>query len=180
MKTPSKLLLSQHLHQLLKPLALKHAYGRENLASGNAGVDASLAGASADRLGLLSAVVALEVLADLLGASGAGVGDGGGVAVVAVDAGKKLAAGGLDVLDGNGALGAVALAVTAGPVELAEVLDGEAVDGHGGGTVVLDDLVLGAAGSTALDDGGSGALEGESVLADGSPPDVWEVLLVCV
>ena len=138
----------------------------EHLASGNAGVDARLAGARAERLGLLAVVVALEGLADLLGAGGAGVGDGGGVAVVGVDASEELAAGGLDVLDGDGALGAVALAVAARPVELAEVLDGEAVDGHGGGTVVLDDLVLGAAGSTALDNGGSGALEGESVLAD--------------
>ena len=148
----------------------------DNLASGNAGVDARLAGARAEGLGLLAVVVALEGLADLLGAGGAGVGDGGGVAVVGVDTSEELAAGGLDVLDGDGALGAVALAVTARPVELAEVLDGEAVDGHGGGTVVLDDLVLGAAGSTALDDGGSGALEGEGVLADGRPPDVCEML----
>ena len=150
----------------------------QNLARRNLGVNASLAGARAKSLGLLAVVVALELLADELGAGGAGVGDGGDVAVVGVDAGEELAAGGLDVLDGDGALGAVALAVAARAVQLAEVLHAEAVDGHGRGAVVLDHLVLGAARSAALDHGGSGALEGEGVLADGSPPDVWEGLLV--
>ena len=105
-------------------------------------------------------VVVLEGLADLLGAGGAGVGDGGGVAVVGV---------------GDGALAAVALAVAVGAVQLAGVLDGEAVDGHGGGTFVLVDLILGAASTTATDDGGPGTLEGEGVPADGCPSDVCEV-----
>jgi hypothetical protein len=121
-------------------------------------------------------VSALEINADLLGAGGAGVGDGGSVAVVGVNTSEDLSTGGLDVLDDNVALGAVALAVAARAVEFAEVLDAEAVDGDGGGTVVLDDLVLGVAGSAALDHGGSGALEGEGILADLGPPDVCGLL----
>jgi hypothetical protein len=148
----------------------------KNLARRDAGVLASVAGAGAQLLGLGTVVVALELDAKLLGAGGAGVGDGGGVAVVGVDASEDLSARSLDVLDGDGTLGAVALAVTAGPVELAEVEGAEAVDGDGGGAVVLDDLVLGVAGSATLDHGGSGALEGEGVLADLSPPDVWDML----
>lgn len=61
-------------------------------------------------------------------------------------------------------------------VQLAEVLDDEAINGHGRGTVVLDDLIFGAAGSAALDEGGAGSLEGESVFADGGPPDVYDTL----
>jgi hypothetical protein len=121
-------------------------------------------------------VSALEINADLLGAGGAGVGDGGSVAVVGVNTSEDLSTGGLDVLDDNVALGAVTLAVAARAVEFAEVLDAEAVDGDGGGTVVLDDLVLGVAGSAALDHGGSGALEGEGILADLGPPDVCDLL----
>jgi hypothetical protein len=126
----------------------------------------------------LDAVVvsALEIDADLLGAGSAGVGNSGSVAVVGVDASEDFSAGGLDVLDDNVALGAVALAVATGAVELAEVLDAEAVDGDGLGAVVLDDFVVGVAGSAALDHGGSGTLEGEGVFADLSPPDVWDVL----
>ena len=68
---------------------------------------------------------------------------------------------------------AVALAVAARAVQLAEVLRAEAVDGHGRGGVVLDDLVVGVAGAAALDHDGAGALEGEGVFADVGPPDVW-------
>lgn len=64
----------------------------------------------------------------------------------------------------------------AAAVKLAEVLDDEAVDGHGRGAVVLDDLVFGAAGSAALDERSAGTLEGEGVLADGGPPDVYDLL----
>jgi hypothetical protein len=126
----------------------------------------------------LHAVVvgALEIHADLLGAGGAGVGDGGSVAVVGVDASEDFSARGLDVLDDNVALGAVALAVAAGAVEFAEVLDAEAVDSNFGGAVVLDHLVLGVASSAALDHGGASALEGEGVFADLGPPDVCDVL----
>lgn len=84
-----------------------------NLTRWDAGVLASVAGAVAQLLGLGAVVVALELNADLLGAGGASVGDGGNVAVVGVDAGEDLSAGSLDVLDGDGALGTVALAVAA-------------------------------------------------------------------
>ena len=114
----------------------------EHLASGNAGVDARLAGARAERLGLLAVVVALEGLADLLGAGGAGVGDGGGVAVVGVDAHKV---GGnavdLDVADHDIAWAAVVGAVATAAVDLADVDEGRVPDGHGSTAVVLNDLV---------------------------------------
>lgn len=65
---------------------------------------------------------ALELLADGLDRGGAGAGDGGSAAEVGVDASKHLAVVGLDVLDDDGA-GNRVLAVTAGAVELAEVLE---------------------------------------------------------
>jgi hypothetical protein len=146
---------------------------QNHLARRNARVLAVVADASLDLLWLDIVVVgALELDAKLLDAGGAGVGDGGDVAIVGVDAGEDLAARGLDVLDGDVALGAVALAVAARAVELAEVLRAEAVDGHRRGGVVLDDLVVGVAGAAALDHDGAAALEGEGVFADVGPPDV--------
>lgn len=94
---------------------------------------------------------------------GAGVGDGGGVAEVGVDAGELAAGVGLDVLDDDVAAAGVAVAVAAGAVQLAEVGDGEAVDGDGADGVVLDDLVLGALGTTAGDGDITVALDRESV-----------------
>jgi len=70
------------------------------------------------------------------------------------------------------------LAVTTAAVKLAEVVDGEAGDLHGAAAVVLQDLVLGAEGSAAGDGGGLAGfllLDGESVLADGRPPDVGQL-----
>jgi hypothetical protein len=70
------------------------------------------------------------------------------------------------------------LAVTAAPVKLAEVVDGEARDLHGAAAVVLQDLVLGAEGSAAGDGGGVAGLlllDGEGVFADGGPPDVGQL-----
>jgi hypothetical protein len=43
------------------------------------------------------------------------------------------------------------LAVTARPVQLAEGVNGEAIDGDGTSTVLLNDLVL-SSGSTSADD----------------------------
>jgi hypothetical protein len=56
------------------------------------------------------------------------------------------------------------VAVAAGPVELAKVVDGEAIDVYLASGVVLDDLVCGALG-TAADDvvGAAAALEGEGI-----------------
>jgi len=110
-----------------------------HLARLEGGVLAGVAGAGTQLLGLLAAVVALVLNTDLLDAGSASASDGGNVAVVGVDAGKDLAAGRLHVLDGDGTLGAVTLAVTARAVELAEVGSSEAVDGDGRGAVVLDD-----------------------------------------
>lgn len=133
------------------------------LASSKGGELASVGGTGGDGLGLVAGGGALELLADLLdvGSAGGGV-DGGGVAEVGVDADEELAAGGLDVLDDNVALGAL-LAVAAGAVELAEVGDLEAVDGDGAGSVVLDDLVLGAGSTTTGDGGVTILLQGKSI-----------------
>ena len=118
---------------------------------------------SGDGLGLAARADALEFLADLLdgGSAGSAV-DGGSVAEVGVDSDEELAVGGLDVLDDNVALGAL-LAVSAGAVELAEVGNLEAVDGDGSGTVVLDDLVLGAGGTSTGDGGVTVLLQGEGI-----------------
>ena len=57
--------------------------------------------------------------------------------------------------------------VSAGAVELAEVVDGEVGNGDGTATVVLDDLVVGAL-STTTDDvkGAVTGLEGEGVYSN--------------
>lgn len=55
------------------------------------------------------------------------------------------------------------LAVTAGAVELAEIHNGEAVDGDGTLSVVLDDLVVSGLCTTTLDKSIAIALKGESV-----------------
>jgi hypothetical protein len=55
---------------------------------------------------------------------------------------------------------------------LAEVHDLETVDGDRALAVVLDDLVVGGLGTSALDHGVAVALEGESILANVDPPDV--------
>lgn len=116
-----------------------------------------------NRLGLIAGCGALEFLAGILDVANAcRAVDGGTVTEVGVDAGEELAVGGLDVLDDNMALGLV-LAVSAGTVELAEVRDLEAVNGDGSGAVVLDDLVLGANGTTASDGGVTVILQSESI-----------------
>ena len=70
---------------------------------------------------------------------------------------------------------AILLAVAARAVELAEVLDGEAVDRDGTNTVVLDDLVLGVASTTTDDLAVTVTLEGKSVLVlVGADDDVLE------
>lgn len=131
------------------------------------------AGAGAKLLGLLARDGTLELDADFLDRGSAGAGDGGDVALVGVDAGQDLSVVGLDVLDDNVA-GAHLLAVTARSVELAEVDNGEAVDGDRAETVVLDDLVRSTSGTTAADDSVTVTLEGESILADLLPPDVLD------
>lgn len=149
--------------------------GHDNphLARRDARVLAVVANPALDLLGLLAVVVgALELNTKLLNASGASVGNGSDVAVVGVDSREDFAAGGLDVLDGDVAPGAVAFAVAARAVQLAEVLRAEAVDRHGRGRVVLDDLVVGVARSAAFDEDFSRALEAEGVFADVGPPDV--------
>lgn len=97
------------------------------------------AGAGAGRRGLLVVVVgALELLADGLDLLGAGVGDGGSVAVVGVDAGQDVAAGGRDAVDDDVTL-VHGVAVAAAAVQLAKVLDQEVGDADGTSAVVLDD-----------------------------------------
>lgn len=115
-----------------------------------------------DGTGLVARSGALKFLADGLDRGGAGARNGGRVAKVRVDAGEELAVVGLDVLDDDVALDA-ALAVAARAVQLAEVHHGEAVDGHGALAVVLDNLVVGVLGTTALDVGVAVALESEGV-----------------
>ena len=67
------------------------------------------------------------------------------------------------------------LAVTAASVELAEVGDLKVLDDNGTTTVVLDNLVLGALGTTTVDGSGLAVLlllDAEGVFTDGIPDDV--------
>lgn len=163
-------------------------------------VDASVAGAGADLLGLDVVVVSASVLvADGLDTADVDVGERGSVTEVGVDTcdpvsklslglvfcseylllltSKRLALRGSDVVEDDVAL-VLGLAVAAAAVELAEVVDSEARNRHGAATVVLEDLVLGAESTAASDSGGvtgSLLLDGESVLADGGPPDVLQL-----
>ena len=115
------------------------------------GVLAVAGGALRDRLGLRAGLGALELLADGLDGAGAvAVVDGGRVTEVGVDTSKELAVGGLDVLHDDMALSGL-LAVTARPVQLAEVVDGEAVNSDGTSAVLLDDLIFGSGSTTAND-----------------------------
>lgn len=122
-----------------------------DLASGQSGL-ALAAVSGADLLALAVALAdTLELLADLLNAGAARSGDVGGVTVVGVDANQVGDTPGLDVLDDDMAGATVVGAVTASAVELAGVDDGEVLDGDGSAAVVLDNLVLGLLGTTALD-----------------------------
>lgn len=145
----------------------------KRLARLDGGVLASLAGTRANLLGLLAGNGTLVLNADLLDGRSASSSDGGDVTLVGVDASEDLSVEGLDVLDDNVA-GAHLLAVTARSVELTEVDNGEAINGDRSETVVLDDLVLSAGSTTALDESVTVALEGESILADLLPPDVLD------
>jgi len=118
--------------------------------------------------------------------------DGGSVAIVAVDTSKGLAAHSSDARDGHGTLGH-RVAIAAGAVELAKVVDGEVFDTDFAAGVVLDDLVVSTLGTTANDAVGTAAfLEGECIydwlarwhacllgenrhtLADSLPPDILD------
>jgi hypothetical protein len=153
---------------------------------------ASITRTLTDLLRLITRIITLVLHTDLADVGGAGAAvDGGRVTQVAVDTDQGLAGVRDHVLDGHGA-SILLVAVAAGPVELAKVVDGEAVDVHLAARVVLDDLVVGTLG-TAADDvvRAAAALEREGVcvalawstvncmrvmltLADGLPPDVLD------
>ena len=129
---------------------------RSYLASSHRGVLASLGWARRHRTRFVARRRPLELLADILDGASTGCRvDGRRVAKVGVDACEQLAVGGFDAFHDNMALGAL-LAVAAGAVQLAEVVDGEAVDGDGAFAVVLDDFVFGAGGASADDCGYTG------------------------
>jgi hypothetical protein len=134
---------------------------------------ARLAGTRANLLGLVTRGGTLVLNADVLDGRSTSTSDGGDVTLVGVDTSQDLSVVGLDVLDDNVA-SAHLLAVTARSVKLTEVNNGEAVDGDGTETVVLDDLVFSTSGTTALDESVTVTLEGESILADLLPPDVLD------
>jgi hypothetical protein len=96
---------------------------------------------------------ALELGTDRLNASSLGVGDGGGVTPVGVDASKDITIRSSDAIHDNVTL-IGSRTVAAGTVQLAKVINSEIRDRESAGTVVLKNLVIGAEGSTALDVGG--------------------------
>lgn len=129
------------------------------------------AGAGADLRGLGAVVVALVEPAKGA-ADDARVGDGGGVAVVDVDARHDLAAADLDVAEG--ALARVLrVAVAARPVQLADAAGEEVLDRHRAAAVVLQHLVIGTTCAATVDvRRPRGLLEGRCVLAYVGPPAV--------
>lgn len=115
---------------------------------------------------LLGLVHSLELLADMLDAGSTSAADLGRIAVVGVDSDQGRHVLGLDVLDNNlaRALALVVAAVAARAVKLACVHNSESINGDGSGTVVLHNLVLGLLGAATLDEGISGAEDGNGVL----------------
>lgn len=101
--------------------------------------------------------------------------DGGSVSKVAVDTdevrGYAIHA---DVLnnDVTRALRRIVGAVAAGPVELSGVDGSEAANSNGTNIVVLDDLVLGSAGTATSDNGIAATDNGDRIFADVTEPDV--------
>lgn len=98
-----------------------------------------------------------------------------------VDAAKLATVLGDNALDVDVAGAAVALAVAAVADQLAVVLDVEVVDVQRAAAVELENLVLGAEGTTTVDGGGTRLLlEGGGVLADVGPPDIVQGAGGCV
>lgn len=134
----------------------------------------------------------LVLLANVLDRLGAGLSDGSGIAIVAVDANKVLAIGSLDIVDGDFSSTAVfplsvfpfhgrirgqqnspiLLAVATAAVKFSKVLNGESINGDGSNTIVLDNLVLSTAGTTADDLAIAVTLEGQRILAHSIPPHI--------
>lgn len=170
----STLTLNNHLHmQHLADINNYRALNIKRLARLDRRVTASVAGTRANLLGLVAGGGTLVLNADLLDGRSTSTGDVGDVTLVGVDSGEDLSVVGLDVLD-NDVASAHLLAVTARSVELSEVNDGESINGDRSETIVLDDLVLSTGSTTALDESVTVTLEGESILADLLPPDVFD------
>lgn len=151
----------------------------EILASGNirGGVDAGRVGTTANLAGLAAGADTLVPAADI-GSRGLAVGadarDGSSVAEVGVDADTFAAALHRNIGEGN--MTRIGLgAVSACTVEFAKVGGEEVLNDNTASTVVLDDLVIGVE-STTTDDvrdvTRAGLLDGDSVFADISPPDI--------
>lgn len=143
---------AQELLNILSSRLLKYAVGhvepspkipKTPLTRGdravNYAVGSVVSGSDASRL--VAALIALVLLADLFNAAGSRVGDGRAVAVIGVDTGEEVTVRGGDARDGDVALGH-GVAISAGSVQLAKVLDDEVGDGQSAGTVVLQDLFL--------------------------------------
>lgn len=109
------------IHGLIPSHFCAHLIVRLARFDGRSSVLAVVGGTLRDRLGLVAGCGSLELLTDSLDGRSAGGRDGSGTAKVRVDTSEDLSVVGLDVLDDNGT-GDRVLAVTAGAVELAEVL----------------------------------------------------------
>ena len=102
----------------------------------------------------------------MLNAGSTGVAHTRSVTVVGVDSDQGGHVLSLDVLDHNlaGALALVVAAVSARAVQLSGVHNSESVDGDGSLSVVLNHLVFGLLGTSALDEGVSGSEDGNGIL----------------
>lgn len=107
-----------------------------------------------------------KLLAHVLDAGSTGVAHARSVTVVRVDSNQSLHVVGLHVLDNNvsGALALVVATVSTGAIQLSCIHHSESIDGDGSLAIVLNHLVLGLLGTTALDERISGSKDGNGVL----------------
>jgi hypothetical protein len=106
------------------------------------------------------------VFAHVFVVAAAGVGDGSSVAIVVVDGDKvRRHAAGADILnhDVARAVCPVVRAVTATAVEFPRVGDGVVADGDAALSIVLDDLVVGASGTAAVNENFARSKSGDGV-----------------
>jgi hypothetical protein len=97
------------------------------------------------------------------------------IPIVGVDATHHTTVDGNAVLYDNIARPTIPFAVATTAHQLAVFLCEEVADNHGPAAVKLNNLIVGAESSAAVDVGGTaGLLQGQSVFADVSPPDVIE------
>jgi hypothetical protein len=170
----SRLLDNLRLSRSIRSISGSGRCGRSSsrIARSSASTSTGITGANLLRLAAVSDTLEGDALLGYIGDLDAR--DLGGVAHVGVDTHKHLSVAGgtsrdLDVASRH------LLAVTAAAVELAKVGNLEVLDDNGTTTVVLNDLVFGTSGTSAVDGGGLAVLlllDREGIFTDGVPDNI--------